>query len=121
MHGVKEPSNSIEGNWRRKDGDKEMCLRIFKTVRIRNKNRHKILQESGPKEQRIQPDQWLLSCTAKKKEDILEKAKDLQNTTYSDVNIVPDLTKKQRSEENKMQEEADNRNKDLTREEREKT
>jgi hypothetical protein len=42
----------------------------------------------------------------------------LRGTKFSDISIVPDLTRKQRSREAKMKEEAEERNKDLTAEER---
>jgi predicted nuclease with TOPRIM domain len=120
IHGVREPSDSIEGNWRRADEDKEMCLRIFKTVRIRTtKTDIKFCRRVGQKSREPRP-MVIGLYSEEERRHILEKAKDLQNTTYSDVNIVPDLTKKQRLEETKMREEVDNRNKELTREDREK-
>jgi hypothetical protein len=47
-------------------------------------------------------------------------AKELQNSTYSGVNIGTDLRKKQRSEELNMRDKVDNRNKDLSRDDQEK-
>jgi hypothetical protein len=52
--------------------------------------------------------------------NVLEKARELQYSTYKNVKIVPDLTKNQRAEEARMKDEADRRNRDLTEEDREK-
>ena len=47
------------------------------------------------------------------KEHILDNAWRLKNSTYSDVSISPDLTKKQRNEERKMKEKAEEMNSNL--------
>ena len=47
------------------------------------------------------------------KEHILDNAWRLKNSTYSDVSISPDLTKKQRNEERKMKEKAEEMNRNL--------
>jgi hypothetical protein len=52
------------------------------------------------------------------KRHILSRARDLKGTRYNDISIVPDLTRKQRSREMRMKEEADEKNKDLTAEEK---
>jgi hypothetical protein len=48
------------------------------------------------------------------KRHILARARDLRETAYQDISIVPDLTRKQRRREAKMKEEAEEKNKDLT-------
>jgi hypothetical protein len=52
------------------------------------------------------------------KRHLLGRAKELRNTRYSDISIVPDLTRKQRNREARMKEEAEEKNKELTEEER---
>jgi hypothetical protein len=107
IHGVKEPRDNLEGNWKRADEDNEMCLRIFRTVHIKTmKTDIKFCRRVGPKSREPRPLVIGLH-NEEERRHILEKAKDLQNTTYSDVNIVPDLTKKQRAGETKMRDEAD--------------
>ena len=54
------------------------------------------------------------------KRHLLEKAKELKYTCYENVTIVPDMTKSQRRGEQKLREEADRRNGELTVEDREK-
>ena len=49
---------------------------------------------------------------------LLEKAKELRLTKYDNITIVPDLTKAQRRDEQDLREEADERNKQLTEEDR---
>ena len=41
-------------------------------------------------------------------------AKNLEDTCFSDVNVAPDLTKKQRDEEAELKKEAERRNKNLS-------
>jgi hypothetical protein len=54
------------------------------------------------------------------KEDLLEKARDLRNTTFSEVVIIPDLTKEKRKEEAEMVSEVERRNNELSLEDRAK-
>jgi hypothetical protein len=54
------------------------------------------------------------------KEDLLDKAKDLRNTSFAEVAIIPDLTLEQRKEEAEMSSEAERRNRELTEEDRAK-
>ena len=51
---------------------------------------------------------------------ILEKAKELLHTRYVNVTIVPDMTKSQRRGEQRLRDEADHRNNQLTEEDRNK-
>jgi hypothetical protein len=46
--------------------------------------------------------------------NLLRVARNLENSRYSDVNVVPDLTKRQRDEEAELKREAERRNKSLT-------
>jgi hypothetical protein len=46
--------------------------------------------------------------------NLLRVAKNLEDTCFSDVNVAPDLTKKQRDEEAELKKEAERRNKNLT-------
>ena len=48
---------------------------------------------------------------------LLRRAKQLEGTDYGEVTIAQDLTKRQRGEENEMQQEAARRNEDLTEDE----
>jgi hypothetical protein len=48
------------------------------------------------------------------KVNLLRVAKNLEDTCFSDVNIAPDLTKKQRDKEAELKKEAERRNKSLS-------
>ena len=52
------------------------------------------------------------------KEDLLDKARDLKNTPFKEVGIMPDLTQEQRRDEGDMVKEAERRNENLNAEER---
>lgn len=120
LHGVKEPSDNVEGNWKRAEEDKDTCVRIFRTVRIRTeKSDIRFCRRVGQKSREPRP-MVIGLYTEEERRHILGKAKDLQNSEYSEVNIVPDLTRKQRMEETTMRDEVDQRNKELTKEDREK-
>ncbi len=60
-------------------------------MRVRLRSRDLRLMVKGP-------------YTEEERRHILERAKELQKSRYSKVNIVPDLTKNQRSEETTMRE-----------------
>ena len=50
--------------------------------------------------------------------ELMEKAKELQHTDFKEVTIVPDMTPHQRKEETEMAKEAERRNETRTEEER---
>ena len=54
------------------------------------------------------------------KEDLLDKARELQNTPFSDIGVLPDLTPEQRKDEADMVREAERRNGQLTAEDKAK-
>ena len=54
------------------------------------------------------------------KRHVLEKSRDLRNTMYEPVSVVPDLTRSQRQGEKRLREEADRRNQELPAEDRDK-
>jgi hypothetical protein len=56
--------------------------------------------------------------TEEEKRHILGRARNLHGTQFHDISVVPDLTKKQRSREARLKQEAEERNKKLTNEDR---
>jgi hypothetical protein len=52
------------------------------------------------------------------KRHVLGRARDLRNTQFRDISIVPDLTRKQRNREARLKDEAEEKNKDLTEDEK---
>jgi hypothetical protein len=120
LHGVKEPAESVDSNWKRVEEDKDTCAKIFREVKIRTrKSDIRFCRRVGQRSRDPQPMVKGL-YTEEERNHILGKARELQDSRYSEVNIVPDLTKKQRSEENTMRDKVEQRNKELSRENREK-
>ena len=65
-------------------------------------------------------DHWWLVSDGKCLEEILEKARLLKDTNFSEIGITPDLTREQRAEEDEMAKEAEKRNLERTEDERSK-
>jgi hypothetical protein len=120
LHGVEEPTDNIEDLRERQEADKDTCGIIFKAIRARaTRSSLKFCRRIGKRGR--DPRAMVIGLYSEHdRRNLLERSRDLQHTRYKDVNIVPDLTKKQRAEEVKMKEEAERRNRDLTTEDREK-
>jgi hypothetical protein len=98
-----------------------MCLRIFKTIRIRTEKKFNKFCKTVGQKSTENPGHWLSACTTRKKENSFwRKHETYRIPPTATVNLVPDLTKKQRAEETKTQDKADRRNKDVTGKDREK-
>lgn len=109
LHGVPEPTAA--GNQERLEKDKEKCDEIFKAMRASTKKDSiRFCRRIGEKGEYPRPMVIGLGNEAEKRH-LLAKARDLQHTTYRDVSIVPDLTKKQRQMEANLKVEAEERNK----------
>ena len=53
-----------------------------------------------------------------KRDEILSKGRNLKDTAFEKISVIPDLTRRQRQEEGKMREEANTKNQELTEEDR---
>jgi hypothetical protein len=118
IHGVDEQPDGIRGNIERMEKDKERCEKIFKAVNARTrKDDLRFCRRIG--ERGADPRPIVIGLeTEEEKRHILGRARDLRNTSFRDVSIVPDLTRKQRNREARMKEEADEKNKTLTADEK---
>jgi uncharacterized coiled-coil protein SlyX len=118
IHGVEEQSNEVRGNRERIEKDKERCERIFVAMKARTRKEDiRFCRRIG--ERGDDPRPMVIGLeNEEEKRHVLGRAKDLRNTRYSDISIVPDLTRKQRNREAKMKEEAEEKNKGLTEEEK---
>jgi hypothetical protein len=118
LHGVDEQPDGIRGNVERMVKDKERCEKIFKAVKARTRKEDlRFCRRIG--ERGAEPHPIVIGLeNEEEKRHILGRAKELRNTNFRDVSIVPDLTRKQRNREARMKEEADEKNKTLTAEER---
>jgi uncharacterized coiled-coil protein SlyX len=118
IHGVEEQSNEVRGNRERIEKDKERCERIFVAMKARTrKDDIRFCRRIG--ERGDDPRPMVIGLENEdEKRHLLGRARELRNTRYSDISIVPDLTRKQRNREARMKEEAEEKNKELTEEEK---
>jgi hypothetical protein len=98
--------------------DKDRCEQLFRSMKARTKKEDiRFCRRIGEKNSEPRPMVIGLE-TEEEKRHILARARNLQGTQYSDISVVPDLTKKQRSKEARMKQEAEERNRNLTADER---
>ena len=121
MHRVKEPAQIYRTMEERRNQDMEECRRIFTTIGMVNSNEDirfcRRIGEAGEEPRPL----VVIMRTEELKRNILEKARNLRDTVYQEVGIVPDLTVKQRREEQSMAEEVEKKNEqELTEEDRAK-
>jgi hypothetical protein len=118
IHGIEEQPERIKNNKERLELDKERCEQLFRTMKARTKKEDlRFCRRIGEKS--VNPRPMVIGLeTEEEKRHILARARNLQGTQYHDISVVPDLTKKQRSKEARMKQEAEERNKKLTNDER---
>jgi uncharacterized coiled-coil protein SlyX len=118
IHGVEEQPREVRGNRERIEKDKERCEKIFVAMKARTrKNDIRFCRRIG--ETGDDPRPMVIGLeNEEEKRHLLGRARELKNTKYSDISIVPDLTRKQRNREARMKEEAEEKNKGLTEEEK---
>jgi hypothetical protein len=118
LHGVDEQPDEIRGNQERMEKDKARCEKIFKAIQARTKKDDlRFCRRIG--ERGAEPRPIVVGLeNEEEKRHILGRARELRNTRFKDVSIVPDLTRKQRNREARMKDEAEEKNKSLTAEER---
>ena len=120
IHGVPEVDDEIKGNRERSEKDKEQCERIFITMRARTKKDNlRFCRRIG--ERGNDPRPIVIGLfSEEEKRHLLDTAKELRFTQYEHITFVPDLTKGQRKGEQRLRDEAQRRNNQLTREDLEK-
>ncbi len=115
IHGLEEVGPGVTGNRERMEEDKRRCEVLFKALGSRtNANSMRFCRRIGEKGPTPRPVVVGL-CQEGEKNFLLSKARNLLNTNFREVTIVPDLTKRQRAGETKLKEEAEKRNQQLTR------
>jgi hypothetical protein len=116
MHRVGEAGEGVNTAEARKNWDLKSCENIFRALEMdfNTDNAVKFCRRVGEKGTGPRP----LIVGLKRewqKEDLLDKAKNLRNTQFADIVIIPDLMKEQRREEADMCSEVERRNlSDLT-------
>jgi hypothetical protein len=118
IHGIEEPPERVRINRERLEMDKTRCEQLFVAMKARTKKEDlRFCRRLGEKSTGPRPLVIGLE-TEEEKRHILARARNLHGTAYHDISVVPDLTKKQRAREAKMKQEAEERNKDLTNEDK---
>jgi hypothetical protein len=93
--------------------DKQSCVNIFAAIEVGiSEDAIKFTKRIGERGEEPRP---LLTgfYTEAEKVLVLKNAKKLDSTWYKNVNIAPDMTKKQREEEKKLKKTAEERNRNL--------
>jgi hypothetical protein len=121
MHRVGEAGEEIKTVEGRKAWDMKSCDNIFKVLdlNITSENAVRFCRRVGEKGAGPRPLVVGFRREAQK-EDVLERAKNLRNTQFAEVVIIPDLTQEQRKEEANMVSEVERRNRELSVEDRSK-
>jgi hypothetical protein len=118
IHGIEEQPERIKNSRERLELDKERCEQLLITIKARTrKDDLRFCRRIGEKGDGPRPMVIGLE-TEDEKRHILARARNLHGSRYHDISIVPDLTKKQRSNEARMKREAEERNKNLTNEDK---
>jgi len=119
IHGVEEPEKARD-NRERMEMDMDSCSKIFDTMEARVKrDQMKFCRRLGEKGREPRP--IIIGLTSEDgRRQILEKSRRLRGTRYENVHVVADLTRRQRQGEQRMVDEAEKRNRNLTEEERAK-
>ena len=120
LHGVPEPGPNIKKMRERMEIDREECEHIFVGMGARTR-RHQIrfCRRVGERGQNPRP-LVIRLYSEENRGHILERSRYLRNTRYEAVSVVPDLTQSQRRGEQRLREEAEGRNQELTNEDRER-
>ena len=120
IHGLPEPDANIKDPRERMERDKEECERLFIAMKARTRYQAiRFCRRIGEKGGDPRPMVFGIHSEEEKRH-LLEKSKELLYTQYENVTVVPDMTKSQRKGEQKLRDEADRRNTELTAEDREK-
>lgn len=123
MHNVNEPDDSIKNGKERKMEDLTTISKIGNVLglRIDTDKDIKFSARIGPRNDSDTPRPLLVGfreIAAATRDKMLLEARQLRNNSdYSNIGIVPDMTKQQRSEESDMWKEAEVRNSNMDKEE----
>ena len=120
LHGVPEPGPDTTNARDRMEVDKCECEIIFGGMKARTRKHHiRFCRRVGEKGDDPRP-MVIGLYSEEERRHILERSRELKNTKFACVTIVPDMTKQQRKGEMRLREEAERRNQELSGEDREK-
>ena len=111
MHRVTEASEEFRTAEERRRVDTEECRKIFKVLDMEKEGEEDInfCRRIGERGEEPRPLVVVLR-TEEAKRKLLGRARNLRDSIYQDIGIVPDLTVAQRNEEYQLTEEAERRN-----------
>lgn len=116
LHNIDEIPENVRGNSARVEKDKERCEQVFEVMRARTRKEDirfcRRLGEPGDNQRPI----VIGLETEEEKRHILSKAKNLQGTKFNHITVVQDLTKVQREKEDKLRNQAKEKNRELSEE-----
>jgi hypothetical protein len=121
MHRVGEAGEGVRTVEQRKEWDLKSCDNIFKALNLNMKSENvvRFCRRVGEKGEGPRP--LVVGFRREsQREDLLEKAKELKDTNFAEIMIIPDLTQEQRREEAEMVTEAVRRNAELSEEDKAK-
>jgi hypothetical protein len=112
VYGLEEPDQTIKEGKDRLEADKNECENIFTTIGSRARRTDiRFCRRLGERGEDARP--LLLGMTSETvKCEVLDRAKELQNTEYQHIGIGPDQTKKQKQAEIKLTEEVNRLNRE---------
>jgi hypothetical protein len=117
MHRVGEAGEEVRAAEDRRVWDLKSCDNIFKALKLNMTSEKAVRFCRRVGEKGNGPRPLVVGFRREEqKEDILENARKLRDTQFSEVMIIPDLTPEQRKEEADMVAEAERRNRELTEE-----
>jgi hypothetical protein len=115
MHRVGEAGEEVKAAEERRAWDLESCDNIFKALNMSLTSDTAVRFCRRVGEKGAGPRPLVVGFRREEqKEDVLEQAKNLRNTQFAEVVIIPDLTQEQRKDEADMVAEAERRNADLS-------
>ena len=116
IHRIEEAGDWARTVEDRREWDLNSCDNLFKALKLGwGKEAVRFCRRVGEKNEEPRPLDVGLG-REHQKEDLLDKVKDLKDTAFNEVGIVPDLTKEQRKDEADMAAEAVRRNEGRTEE-----
>lgn len=125
FHNVAEAPNSVKSGTERKDADLDKLKDIMDILGVNISNRGnsviKFCSRIGEKTDAVEenPRPLLVGTVNQEvKQDILSNARNLKDSACAHVSIVPDLTARQRKEEAALKLKADQKNEELSEEEK---
>ena len=118
IHGLSEAPDTIRINRERMEWDKNLCGELFQVMGARvRKEELRFCRRIGERGGALRP--IVIGVEEDRdKNHLLIKARMLKGTRFDNVSIVPDLTKKQRQQEERLRSEAESRNSRLTEEDK---